>query len=75
MDHVVKESLTCKVFHTPNRAAERVVARVKDASLHQGLKSECSPVCHHGGARQHGSIEGTNASTHSKRLLKARERH
>ena len=49
MDHVVKESLTCKVFHTPNRAAERVVARVKDASLHQGLKSECSPVCHHGG--------------------------
>ena len=48
MDHVVKESLTCKVFHTPNRAAERVVARVKDASLHQGLKSECSPVCHHG---------------------------
>ncbi len=41
--------LTCKVFYTPHGAAERVLARFKDARLHQGLQRERSSVRHHGG--------------------------
>ena len=41
--------LTCKVFYTPNGAAERVLSRLKDAGLYKGLQRERSSVRHHGG--------------------------